>query len=225
MCPLFYLMGFWFFGFFWSLFPHPAICLLRCRICLPVCSRGLDLRAAACSLRERYWGLNWVQCGRGSIEGVGEPSEERAQERVWWSVRAPCPRQPGGGGGTGRLPLAAPPSLCQQVESVIAVPGEGVRARTPITNHRLPPLGSWSRIVFLEGKHLNPSELSKSIHDSETLPSPFGIVCVPGSELLLMYLLLCSFKISSFLYAVWGEKGLLLERRFQKWFRILSQWF
>ena len=226
MCPLFYLMGFLFFFFFFGLyFLIPPSLSLGCRICLPICSGGLDLLVGTCFLRERYWGLNWVQFGRGSIEGVGEPREERAQERVRWSVRAPCPRQPGGGGGTGRLPLAAPPSLCQQVESVIAVPGEGVRARTPITNHRLPPLGSWSRIVFLEGKHLNPSELSKSIHDSETLPSPFGIVCVPGSELLLMYLLLCSFKISSFLYAVWGEKGLLLERRFQKWFWILSKCF
>lgn len=78
-------------------------------------------------------------------------------------------------------------TLCQQVESVIAVSGEGVRARTPITNHRLPSLGSWSRIVFLEGKHSNPSELSKSIHDSEILPSPSGIFCVPGSELLLCF--------------------------------------
>ena len=222
MCPWFYLMGFLFF-FFWSLFPHPAISVSWVQNLLTYLFKWPWFTCGNL-LRERYWGLNWVQFGRGSIEGVGEPREERAQERVWRSVRAPCPRQPGGGGGTGRLPLAAPPSLCQQVESVIAVPGEGVRARTPITNHRLPALGSWSRIVFLEGKHLNPSELSKSIHDSETLPSPFGIVCVPGSELLLMYLL-CSFKISSFLYAVWGEKGLLLERRFQKWFWILSKCF
>lgn len=95
---------------------------------------------------------------------------------------------------------------------MIAVPGKGVRARTPITNHRLPAPGSRSRIVFLEGKHSNPSELSKSIHDSEILPSPPGIFWVPGSELLLIVFatFLFSFKISTFCMQFGGEKELLL---------------
>lgn len=150
----------------------------------------------------------WLWLNRGSR---GAERKASAQERVWLSkcactVPQPSRRRRGG------LGVAASScstlTLCQQVESVIAVPGEGVRARTPITNHRLPPLGSWSRIVFLEGKHSNPSELSKSIHDTKILPSPSGIFCVPGSELLLMYLLLCFFSLSRFdhFYMLFGEK-------------------
>ena len=221
-CVHYFIFWVSFFGLYF-LIPPPLS--PGCRICLPICSCGLDLHVGACLLRERCWGLDCVQFGRGSVEGVGEP---RADE-LWNVSGAGCAHRAAGGQEEGRAGAAASGcstlTLCQQVESVIAGPGEGVRARTPITNHRLPPLGSWSRIVFLEGKHSNPSELSKSIHDSGTLPSPFGTVCVPGSELLLMYLLLGSFKISSFLYAVWGEKGLLLERRFQKWFWILSKCF
>lgn len=140
-----------------------------------------------------------------------------------------CPSQPGGGGaGWGVVACSCSTlTLCQQVESVIAVPGEGVRARTPITNHRLPPLGSWSRIVFLEGKHSNLSELSKPIHDSEILLSPSGIFCV-----LVVNCCWCIYYFAPFLsqdliilYAVRGEKELLLERRFQKWFWILYTCF
>lgn len=136
-----------------------------------------------------------MQFGCGSIEGA-EELREKAKERVWFRVRAQAPARACQRRRGRRRVVASSCStltLCQQVESVIAVSGEGGRARTPITNHRLPPLGSWSRIVFLEEKHSNPSELSKSIHDSEILPSPSGILCVPGSELLL-----CFFSLSRF---------------------------
>lgn len=146
-----------------------------------MCLSGPDLYAVG---KSKDW-LNWVQLGSGSLEGGKEREPGREREKTWLSLRGRAPR----GGGAG-LRVAAPPSLCQQVESVIAVPGEGVRARTPITNHRLPAVGSWSRIV--SGKEawvLPSSELPKSIHDSEIPPSPSGIFCVSGIELL--YLLLC----------------------------------
>lgn len=136
----------------------------------------------------------WLWLNRGS-----RGAERRESERTCLvkCVRAPAPagasqEEEGQDGGVVASSCSTL-TLCQQVESVIAVSGEGGRARTPITNHRLPPLGRWSRIVFLEGKHSNPSELYKSIHDSEILPSPCGIFCVPGSELLL-----CFFALSRF---------------------------
>lgn len=94
-------------------------------------------------------GAVWLWLNRGSR---GAERAERAEERAWLSKCARTPalalaaRQEEGRGGGGRVGVGAfscsTLTLCQQVESVIAVPGEGVRARTPITNHRLPPLGS-----------------------------------------------------------------------------------
>lgn len=155
--------------------------------------------------KSKDW-LNWVQLRCGSLEGVKEREPGREREKTWLSLRGRAPR----GGGAG-LRVAAPPSLCQQVESVIAVPGEGVRARTPITNHRLPAVGSWSRIV--SGKEawvLPSSELPKSIHDSEIPPSPSGIFCF--WYWIVVFTTSLSFKSWSFnfLYRSWG-KGLLLD--------------
>lgn len=168
-----------------------------------MCLSGPDLYAVG---KSKDW-LNWVQLDCGSLEGGKEREPGREREKTWLSLRGRAPR----GGGAG-LRVTAPPSLCQQVESVIAVPGEGVRARTPITNHRLPAVGSWSRIV--SGKEawvLPSSELPKSIHDSEIPPSPSGIFCVSGIELL--YLLLCCLSRADHLIfrAEAGGKGLLLD--------------
>lgn len=129
---------------------------------------------------------------------------------------------PGGGGqGGGWLPLAAPPSLCQQVESVIAVPGEGVRARTPITNHRLPALGSWSRIVFLKGStRILPNFPSPSMIQRYCLLSLGFSVFLIVNCWCICYFAPFLFQDLVILYAVWRKKELLLERRFQKWFWI-----
>lgn len=60
---------------------------------------------------EKGRGLDCVQFGRGSIEGVGEPREGEL-----WNVSGEgCVHRAAGGqeeGRAGRLPLAAPPSLC-----------------------------------------------------------------------------------------------------------------
>lgn len=181
--------------------PPSVLCAYRIRLNLfewpwfTCCGKGKD------------W-LNGVQLGCGSLEGVKERETGREREKTWLSLWVRAPR----GGGAG-LRVAAPPSRCQQVESVIAVPGEGVRARTPITNHRLPAVGSWSRIVVLERKHwiLPSSELPKSIHDSEIPPSPSGIFCVSGSELL--YLLLRCLSRADHLIFFTEAGGLLLDFR------------
>lgn len=148
MCPLFYLMGFF---FFWSLFPHPpSVSWVAESAYLSVHVALIYVQELAYS--ERMWGLElgavWPWLSRGS-----RGAERRASSGTCLvkCALAPCPRQPGGGGGTGRLHSGHSTLLCQQVESVIAVPGEGVRARTPITNHRLPPLGADPELSFWKG--------------------------------------------------------------------------
>lgn len=198
------------FPFFLVFISYTTICvswvqkLLTCLFVWPWFTRGslLTQRKVLKIELDAVW--LWLNRGsrgaeRGSLLSTGTCLVKCARTRP-----QPARRRRGGMGVVASS--CSTLTLCQQVESVIAVPGEGVRARTPVTNHRLPPLGSWSRIVFLEGKHSNPSELSKSIHDAETLPS--GIFYVPGSELLLMYLLLCFFSLSRFdhFYMLFGEK-------------------